>query len=316
MNLIVGGIGYSNRPPSVYRECEPVTILVFTPTIGDGPRPEMMQSVSQQTFTDYVHEVSWHNPFPGEKKKNVVAQYQRAQQMCLDGGYDALLTFESDMTMEPDAIQKLYDTDALVVFGVCVLRHGIPTLNAWQFINNKNLGMSLSLYPKEVRKARARGWCEVSGVGWGCTLIRREVLERLTIHANSEEDAGDLTFATDCLRAGIKMIARFDVPCGHYHEDGTLLMPFKNGGIVNRVLARTTFNALIDGQSMPMKEGRYYSIPVPDAVSLQRAGYVNITNEDDSQEEAGEREQPDIGERELAVDPKARGRTTRAKKAK
>jgi hypothetical protein len=288
-----------------------MTVLVYTPTYGDGPRPETLESVSQQTFTDYEYEIGWHNPFPGEKMKNVLAQYQRAREMVLEGGYDALLTFEHDMTMLPDTLQKLYNTDALVTFATYMLRHGTPCLNAWQYVNDRNLGMSLSLYPKELKKLQAKGQGRVSGVGWGCTLIRRQVLERIPITASSETDAGDMTFATNCLHAGIEMIARFDVRCGHYHADGTLLEIGKNGGAVSRVLALQTVNANVGGQSLAMKKGRYYSIPPEVASELARAGYVQVTNDDDSQQEIGEREQPDISGREMAVNPKVATRKTR-----
>jgi len=270
----------------------------------------MMASVSQQTYRDYVHEVSYHNPFPGLKMANVVAQYKWAWEMALDGGYDALLTIEHDMVLPSNAVQKLWDTNAGVVYGVYMLRHGVPTLSAWRYENNKSLGMSLSLYPAELKAAIKRGWAQVSGVGWGCTLIRREVLERLTVHSN-DDDAGDLAFATDCVRAGIKQIARFDVPCGHYHESGELLVIGKDGGVVSRVYALQNVNANVGGQTVAMKKGSYYSIPVDVAFELSRAGYVKVTNDDDSQQEAGEREQPDISAREMAVNPKAATRKTR-----
>ena len=283
-----------------------MSLLIFTPTYGDGPRPEMMASVSQLTYTDYVHEVSWHNPYPGNKFANVAAQYQRAQKMFLDGGYDALLTIEHDMVIPANAVEKLWATDAPVVYGTYMLRHGVPALNAWRYENNKNMGMSLSLYPKELKAAIKRGWAQVSGVGWGCTLIRREVLERLTVRSN-DGDAGDLAFASDCLRAGIKMIARFDVPCGHYHESGELLEIGKNGGIVSRVYALQDVNANVDGQTKPLKKHTYYTLPLHVANDLARAGYVRITNDTD------EREQPDITAREMAVNPKAATRGTRGK---
>lgn len=289
-----------------------MSLLIFTPTYGDGPRPETMASVSQQvTDIPFVHEVSWQTPIPGEKFRNVVRQYQRAWQMALDGGYDALLTVEHDMVIPANAVQKLWETDAPVVYGVYMLRHGTPTLSAWQYVNNKNLGMSLSLYPQEVKAAKQRGWVEVCGVGWGCTLIRREVLQRLTVHGNDEHDAGDLAFGIDCVRAGIKQIARFDVPCGHFDHNGNLLEITLNGGIVSRIYARQDVVANVNGSSFPMRKGKYYSIPVEVALELQRAGYVKVTNQDDSQQEAGEREQPDITSREMAVNPKVATRKTR-----
>jgi hypothetical protein len=291
-----------------------MTLLIFTPTYGDGPRPETMRSVSQQRCTvATVHEVSWQTPIPGQKFKNVVAQYQRAWQMAKAGGYEALLTVEHDMVLPPDAIEKLWNTDAPVVYGVYMLRHGTPTLSAWRYENSNCLGMSLSLYPKELRQARERGWVEVCGVGWGCTLIRREVFERLTVRGNDEHDAGDLAFGGDCIRAGIKQIARFDVPCGHFDHNGKLLTIDRNGGIVSRVYALQNVTANIDGQSKPLIKDKYYSIPVDVALELQRAGYVRITNDDDdsqSQEAVSQIEQ-----RETAVDPKAKTKKTRVQKS-
>lgn len=295
-----------------------MVILVFTPTYADGPRPETIRSVSrQQTTLEITHEVSWlDNPLPGRRMENVIAQYQKAWRMALAGGYDALLTVEHDMVLPPNAVEKLMGTDAPVVYGVYMLRHGIPTLSAWQYINNKSLGMSLSLYPNEVRKGRQQGWLEVCGVGWGCTLIRREVLEKVTVRSTGASDAGDMAFATDCVRGGIRQIARFDVPCEHIMPDGTVLHPYR-GGIVARVLALQTLNARVGRESMPMKQGRYYTIPPEDAYELQRAGYVKITNIDEDQDQFGEdfdisgREQPDLAKRETAVNPKAAKRSKR-----
>ena len=259
-------------------------LLVYTPTIGDTMRPETRESIEAQiTNHSFDWEIGHHNPFPGEKMRNVVAQYQRARQMTLDGGYEALITVEHDMVLPPDAIEKLYATDAPVVYGVYMLRHGTHVLNTWQYTNGKNLGMSLSLYPKELKKYRERGWGEVCGVGWGCTLIRREILERIEIYTNTTTDAGDLMFAANCVRAGIRQIARFDVPCGHIHE-GVILEPFENGGIVARIYALDNVTANVMGTSTPMRKGSYYTIPLSDALELARAGYVKITNDSDNGE--------------------------------
>jgi hypothetical protein len=288
-----------------------MTILVFTPTIDDQLRPETGASIAaQKTDMPFVWEVSDHNPYPGEKAMNVVAQYQRGREMALAGGFDAMLTVEHDMVIPPDAIEKLYGTDAPVVYGVYTLRHGMKVLNTWQYQGDKNLGMSLSLYPAELRAYRKQGWGQVSGVGWGCTLIRREVLERLPVR-RGDGDAGDLAFATDCLHLGIRMIARFDVPCDHIEPDGNILRPYEHGGTVSRVLALQDVVAPSGNGSLPMKKGRYYSLPDHIADELRRGGYVKITNGEDTQEEPGEVEQPDITAREMAVDPKAATRGKR-----
>lgn len=282
-----------------------MTLLIFTPTFGDGPDDRMMESVSQQLCNAAtVHEVSWlDSPRPGRDFANVVEQYQKARKMCLAGGYEGLITVEHDMILPPDAVQKLYETDAPVVYGVYMLRHGVPALNAWHYINNRTMGMSLSLYPNELKAARDRGWVEVCGVGWGCTFIRREVLERFEIHSNSG-DAGDIAFASKCLRAGIKQVARFDVPCEHILPDGTVLEPFKDGGIVYRVYTKQPVPGnVIDGNEA-MAAGKYFTLSVELAEKLKRASYVQIMNEVD-------RQQPEIAAREMAVDPKAAKRSKR-----
>ena len=248
-------------------------VLIYTATIGDQMRAETKASIEAQvTDVDITWEVGKHNPYPGEKMKNVVAQYQRARQMALEGGYDALLTVEDDMVIPSHAVQRLWDSSGAIVYGVYMLRHGTKTLSAWQYINDSALGMSLSLYPDEVRKYWAQGWARVCGVGWGCTLIRREVLERVQIYSAEPTDAGDLTFARNCQDAGFVSIARFDVPCLHIEPDGNVLDPRKNDGTVSRVYALTDLVANVGGSSLPMKKGRYYTVPNEIGSELARAG--------------------------------------------
>jgi hypothetical protein len=110
------------------------------------------------------------------------------------------------------------------------------------------------------------------------------------------------------LHSGIEMIARFDVQCGHYHADGTLLEIGRNGGTVSRVYALQTVNVNVGGQSVPLKKGRYYTLPIEVGSELARAGYVTITNDTD------EREQPDITAREMAINPKVAKRSKRKDK--
>lgn len=277
-----------------------MTILIFTPT-DNGPHPDCLASVSQLTYKDVHHEVSWlTDPLPGRDMRNVVRQYQKAWKMALEGGYDALLTVEHDMIIPPDTIEKLVDTDSPVVYGVYMLRHGTKTLNAWRYENNRNMGMSLSLYPKEVAKARKQGWIEVCGVGWGCTLIRRQVLEKISVRENVQ-DAGDVGFASDCIRRGFRQIARFDTLCGHIEPDGNVLWPFAKGnGMIARVLALQDVTVRANGQSLVMKKGRYYSLPVDEGRELARVGYVQIANDETA-----------VDNREVATDPKPTKRSKR-----
>lgn len=298
-------------------------LLVYTPTYDDLLRPETVQSIdAQRTNVRFIARIGRYNPYPGRDMRNVVAQYQQARQQMLAGGFDGLLTVEHDMILPDHAIETLWHSPGDVVYGVYMLRHGTMALNAWRYENRKGLGMSLSLYPGELAQMRKRGWGEVCGVGWGCTLMRRQVLERIDFHQNEASDAGDLAFAFDCVRAGVRQVARFDVPCGHVMPDGTVLMPFgRNGGIVNRVLAQANVNINVNGQTQSLIRGRYYSLSPETADELVRAGYVVITNDDKEPDEvtdekkpepdAGAPAQPEIAGRETATDPAAAKRSTR-----
>lgn len=254
------------------------SLLVYTPTYDGLLRPETVASVEAQRYHGLLtYEVSEHNPYPGRDMRNVTAQYQRARQLCLDGGYDALLTVEHDMVLPPDAAQKLYDTDAPVVYGVYMLRHGSNVLNAWKYSGDRNLGMSLSLYPAELKRARQAGVARVCGVGFGCTLIRREALIKAPFRQSDDGNAPDIPFALDCLHRGVVAMARFDVACGHIHE-GRILDAYQNGGIVARVYALQEVNVTVDGQTVHLTKGRYYTLPMELAGELARAGYVQVTN--------------------------------------
>lgn len=252
-------------------------LLVFTPTFENGPQPRTMQSVAAQVGApSFNHHVNWlKNPLPGRDVANVVAHYREAQKMCLDGGYEALVTVEHDMVIPPHALQALYDTDAPVVYATYMLRHGTPALNAWRYRDDQRLGTCLSLYPREVKEHMARGWAKVSGVGWGCTLIRREVLGRIVIRSSDPGDAGDIAFAKDCLHGNILQIARFDVACGHIEPSGNVLEV--ESGIVARVYALA--NTEIRGNKpMKIRKHSYYTLPVEVAKGLMQQGLVRVTN--------------------------------------
>lgn len=285
-------------------------ILIFTPTYDDRLQDETVKSIEALTFDgelDWV--LSDENPYPGRDMRNCVFQFQKGRQIAIDGEYDALLLIEHDMIVPEDAAQKLWDTpadlhtgadSAPVVYGTYQLRHRMRSVNLFQYVGDDNIGMSLSLYPRELQQARQAGWCRVSGAGFGCLLIRRPVFEQVPFVDNG--NAPDLPFAADCVRRRIVQIGRTDVACGHIDLDWAqrTLWPYEHGGygIVARVLALQNVTA---PGSVMMKRGRYYSIEVDVAVEMERAGFVRIENEAD--EVAAEMETADAGERETAEAP-------------
>lgn len=261
-------------------------LLVYTPTytLPDGTEamsPESVESVrAQQIDGDLVHEIGRHNPFPGADHRNVTAQYQQARAMFLAGDYDALLTVEHDNVL-PDsgAIQRLLDTPGDVVYAPYILRHGVAVLSTWQYCGDRNLGQSLTLHPEELAQARAAVVWRICGVGHGCTLFRRYVLEKIDFRSGPNGQwAPDIPFAQDALREGYVSMGRFDVPVLHRQNDAWL-HPFEAIG-QKRYYCRVTVNALTpDGSRFRLVQGEYIKMTPDQAYDLARAGFITIPDE-------------------------------------
>lgn len=263
----------SHQPSAIGRLPAPgprPRVLIFTPII-DGLMPEVEAAVkAQQADRDWI--LGRENPYPTPDNRNVTAQYLKAFELARAGGYDALLTVEHDIRIPAGAIERLMSTDADVVYGVYQFRTW-PALNAWQYINNKNLGMPLGNYPHILQQAIDRQQMKVSGVGWGCTLIRRKVFEAIT----PRDDTGgsyacDIPFAEDCLRAGFEQVARFDVICSHWNGR-QWLTPFEKENM-KPYLVLETVNANANGKFMRLKKGASIELTDEQAADLMRVGYV------------------------------------------
>ena len=255
-------------------------VLAFTPTYGSALRPETVASIVGQRWAgELVWEVGRFNPFPPPDLRNVVEQYRRGRERALAGGFDALWTVEHDVVLPPDALERLWGAGGAVVYGVYLFRHGANVVNALEWVGDRNIGMSLSLAPRALARAQRMGEVEVSGAGFGCTLMRREVLERIPFRPDGEQ-APDIPFATDCLRAGVRQVARFDVLCGHVNDGEVLTMAEErgNGGVTVEVLQDVT--AGVEGTSVRLVRGSVRPLPVETAQELARAGYVRIRREE------------------------------------
>lgn len=290
-------------------------ILAFTPTYADALAPETVASMDAQRFDgvlDWV--VSKDNPYPVPDHRNVLAQYRMARERCIRDGYDALLTVEHDMILPDNAVQELANTPGDVAFGVYLFRWGSLVLNVFEYINERNIGESLSLHPKKARAAVKAGMLRVSGCGWGCTLLRRSALEAIEFPEEFPENpAYDIRFAQLAIRAGLEMTANFRVLCGHKQRvvdirntqrtdvvREEILWPFVHDKRVTdsgyfmqvagehlplyrdavapdtSVIARQSVNVMVNGNSVKLIAGQGYLLPYDLAFDLARAAYVEI----------------------------------------
>jgi len=258
-------------------------VLLFCPTYMDGSepwiRPETRAGIERTGARHPEIEVmiSTNNPYP-VGMENVLYQYQLARKIVLERDYRALLTYEHDMLAPDDGFEKLDEIQAPVVYGLYLLRHGTPVVNAFRDVASVNVGMSLSHFPDELKLARRKIVVPVSGAGFGFTLMRREVLEAIEFRrSNGGRPIPDLPFSEDCIRNGFRQVCRFDVECGHFNK-GRWLWPGEDVmmGEMCNVVVMQDFVGSVGGQTVRYVKGMKVKMPEREALEYERAGYVQV----------------------------------------
>ena len=198
-------------------------VLMFTPTYR--LEPETLEALLKVEYSGSLDRLMTRdNPETVNVNLNIVYNYQKAQRMFLAGGYDALFTVESDVIVPPDALEKLAAVEADIVYGVYAFRRGGPVLN----ITHPVTYQSYSAHQSEWRRLFGQV-IECSGLGYGCTLIRRSVLERHEIRSENDDGGDSDTVLAKWARAnGIRQMADTSVLCGHKRPDSVILWPERN----------------------------------------------------------------------------------------
>ena len=225
-------------------------ILCYTPLHPDyGIKPAALASIMALVHDDVldIHFSSGDNPFKGGWK-NVTYQHNKARTMALAGGYDALLSIEADMIIPPDTIERLIEANADIAYGLYVWRHKPRRWSAYKTLSLWG-GESVS-YNHDGQDARD-AWnniIDVAGLGMGCTLVNKSVLEQITFRLHDgthswilEEYADDFNsmgldpyrereemvcddwlLAMDAQHYGFSQRANMNVICGHIDGDSVL----------------------------------------------------------------------------------------------
>lgn len=223
-------------------------ILIYTPRHPKyGIRTQTLDAIRVlRQFTK--HQTTWTmdsgthvHPHPYQ---NITANYNWARQKALNEGYDALLTIEADMIPPPETIDLLADAPADVVYGLYIFRQG----KQWSAYQRLGLfgARSYSMDPDLARESWGKT-IEVGGLGMGCTLIHRRVLERIPfrLYEGKDDDwlleayaekaarqsipinlklprytmmANDWLFGLDLQHYGYKQVCETRVVCGHIDD--------------------------------------------------------------------------------------------------
>lgn len=272
--------------------------MLFCPTYAkpDGKlavHKRTLESIDAIIVPDGVTvdvEIATNNPYPitGVSKQdheNTLCQYRMGRRLFLDGDWDALWIIEHDMIIPEDALVKMLNTKADVVYGLYLFRHITPVLNCLRGVKANWADMSVTFFPEYRAEGYRKGWLECSGSGFGCTLIYRRVLEKIDFRrSESGHPVPDMPFANECLRNKFKQVCRFDVPCGHIKPDGEVLWPSMKGGDIKimdsvKIYIYRTFNANINGKTTHYEEGREAEMPEDYTDEFVRAGFIGIVKD-------------------------------------
>lgn len=158
---------------------------------------------------------------------NLCRKLNDAREAALKGGYDALLTIESDIIPPPKALEMLAGVEADVAYGLFVLRFPPYHWNATLEMRPQGYIELLSVDREAAREAWGKV-IECKGHGQGICLIKRHVLERIEFrNPKPELYAQDWFFSFDCQELGFVQKMHLGVVCGHIdgnHIDGTRIL--------------------------------------------------------------------------------------------
>lgn len=204
-------------------------VLIFTPRLRAFGRALQSVYAMRQAWGHPIDclEIQNDQPWPGtqgiDSYRNVLNLYQQARRVLLaDARYTHLLTIEDDMVVPRDALHKLMSLGADVAYSLYCWRWGPPhRLSAYRYLFEDNGSSWGNNEPHTARRLLETGTpIDVAGVGLGCTLIKRGVLEALDFRiGDAARTANDWYFACDCQKAGFRQVAHFGVQCGHIRLD-------------------------------------------------------------------------------------------------
>lgn len=198
-----------------------MTVLLYCPTWttqnnGYAARPETLEAIKLLGADTVVIGTAGKRPW--YDLANVTTQYLAAWKLAIDGNYDYLLTVEHDILPPDNALKLMLEADKPVVYGQYVLKSIPPTSSIWTYWDRMRIGESVTSISRDAdqyAKDKLTGVIRCSGIGWGCTLIRRDVLETVTPRGDMYTDN---YFAQDCMTAGFELYGHLGFCCQHWHE--------------------------------------------------------------------------------------------------
>jgi len=167
------------------------------------------------------------NPSQKEKIVRIVENRNKIITRVLEKEYDYLFFADTDVLLPEDAIEKLLKTDKPIATGVYLgglkFHDGVkiaPVL--YDFAEQQDY---VKIVP--MNNVMDEKIFEVAGCGFGCCLIKKEVLEKVKLRYSETSKGGeDLLFCHDARKNfGYKTFVNTSVKCVHMIASGDLTFP-------------------------------------------------------------------------------------------
>lgn len=170
-----------------------------------------------------------HVPRGGNSRQALCNAQNYIRKKVLSEGYDYWLSLESDLIPPKDIIFKLMSHAKSVVGSVYFLGTwmdpNIPKPACLFVLDQKEGGMmgTRMMTPEESRKIIGTGLRQVHGVGLGCTLIKRRILEKFGFWTDTRFDNkhSDVYFYMELQNAGEPVFVDTNILVEHYASDWT-----------------------------------------------------------------------------------------------
>lgn len=200
-----------NAREIVKMSTEKKRILIAIPT-AKNIEPETYKSIYDLIVPEgYQTTFQYFYGYNIDQVRNLIADWTVK-------GYDYLFSVDSDISFAPDTLKKLLAHDKPVVSGLYIQRKpGQHILELYE--HNARGGVSNIPYGK----IKGRGLVEIAGCGFGCVLVKAEVLKsvgypQFKYHSAVDHNhtvSEDVDFCRKALSKGFKLYADTNIQCRH-----------------------------------------------------------------------------------------------------
>jgi GT2 family glycosyltransferase len=191
--------------------------LIIDNTDDNGAYQKQLQSQGYY----HIHRV----PRGGNSRQALVNAQNYARQYALDNHYDYVLSVESDLIVPSDIIKRFLAYDVPVVGALYYIGIEVKVPCVF-FVTMKGLMKGTRLITLEEAKVFPNtGLRRVHGVGLGCTLIKREVLEKFTFWHDERftDKHSDVYLFMELENAHIPVYCDTNITVPHYPSDWGLV---------------------------------------------------------------------------------------------